>query len=347
MHGSAEPAGPANGGRSYAAYLASQGETVVELAGAAWMKYRGALIPAAAMPVYAAVAPAEARRALRRTGALFLRYSARRSETTTNWWHVVCRRYDFGSVSASTRSKIRRGLKRFAIRRVPAAWLADNGYDCHRRSYQRYAGASPLEPEQFRRFVRSLDGQPVFDVWGCWRGGELLGYVICLRETGGVFLHTVDITPAGLRDYAAYAMIHTLLDYYVNEKGVPVSNGTRSIAHATRMQDFLLKFGFEREYCELGVIYRPEVALIVRLLYPFRNVLKRGKRVPLIRQLSSVLFQEQLVREQQGRARNLRTSSGEAGVPLRGGVTAPAAAVSSRRPTARQFANAFRRGDPC
>ena len=287
-----------NGIKSYADYLASQGKTVVELSGVRWMKYCGALIPASAMPVYAGVARDEARRALKQTRSLFLRHATSPIEAETDWWHMVCRRYEFQSMSGNTRSKIRRGLKRLEIRQVTPAWLAESGYDCHVRSYERYEKASPQTRQQFQRFLRSLDGRSLFDVWACSAGGELLGYIICLREEDGVFLHTVDITPAGLRAYGAYAMIHLILEHYVNEKRIPVSNGTRSIAHATDMQEFLRKFGFAREYSDLRVIYRPDVELIVRLLYPFRNILRRWEGIALVHRISSVLFQEEIVRRQ-------------------------------------------------
>jgi len=284
---------------TYADFLNCRRETTVESKGVRWMNYRGALIPAAAMPVYIDFSPEEAAQLVKEAGALFLRYTTGPTDIPTDWWHIICRQYDFNKVSTNTRSKIRRGMKRLQIRRINPEWLAENGYDCYWRCYQRYKHAGIESRKKYTAFIRSLDGVNIFHIWGCFKEEELLGYIICLHERDGVFLHTVDITPAGLHDYAAYVMIHQLLEYYVNEEHIAVSNGSRSISHETDMQDFLLKLGFQREYCLLHVVYRPGVAFVVRLLYPFRSILKRLQAIPLIHNISAVLYQESILRQQE------------------------------------------------
>lgn len=283
---------------TYADYLISQGETVIEIGGIHWMIYHGALIPAAAMPVYIEPAYDEVLEAINKTRALFLRYTSAPGEAETDWWHVVCRKYDFKSISSNTRSKIRRGLKRLEIKQAVPEWLAEHGYDCHVRSYDRYKNASPYTRDEFRSFILSLKDQPIFEVWTCSYGEELVGYILCLREADGVFMHTIDLTTAGLHNYAAYAMIHCLLEYYVHEQGIPVSNGSRSIAHATEMQEFLHRFQFKKEYSQLHVIYRQDIAWFVRLLYQFRKLLERLEMFPVMHKISAILFQEEIVRRQ-------------------------------------------------
>ncbi|WP_455208414.1 hypothetical protein [Kaarinaea lacus] len=281
-------------------YILAQGGTVIDVGGVEWMKYQGALIPAAAMPVHVDLSRHDAIEAIKQTDALFLRFTNQPSEHETNWWNVVCRHYDIDKVSSNTRSKIHRGLKRLQINPVEPSWLADNAYDCHVKSYQRYKHASPQTEAEFRRFLLSMQDQPIFEVWSCIKQGHVLGYILCVCEHDGVFMHTIDIAPEGLHDYAAYAMLHCVLEKYVNEKHLAVSNGSRSISHATEMQDFLIKFGFRREYCQLHVVYRPDVAVAVRLLYPFRNILRLFEVIPLAHKISAVLYQEQIHRHSHG-----------------------------------------------
>ena len=282
--------------KSYADFLVSQGEVVQELGGVSWMKYHGALISAAAMPVYIDLTYDEAIKLLKKTGALFLRYESSPVKTPTNWWTIVCRNYDFNQVSSNTRSKIRRGTQRLEIKQLSPEWLSEQGYECHVKCYQRYKHATPKSKKAFTSFINSLKSQSVFDIWGCLKNGELLGYIICLVESDGVFMHTIDITPAALHEYATYAMIHRILECYVNKKGLAVSNGARSISHETNMQDFLCKLGFEREYAELHIVYRYDMKLVVSFLYPFRNILKLFSVIPLFHKVSSVLFQEEIFR---------------------------------------------------
>lgn len=283
---------------SYAEYLISQGKRVFDANGVAWMEYHGALIPAAAMPVYINLTYDQAIVLLKKSAALFIRYVSAPVKSPTNWWNMVCRQYNFNCVSSSTRSKIRRGTRRIQIEKISPELLRKQGYECHVKCYQRYKYALPETRIAFESFVNSLIGQSIFDIWCCSKDGELLGYIICLVENNGVFMHTVDITPAALHEYAAYAMIHRILEYYVNKKKLPVSNGSRSISHSTNIQDFLCKFGFEQEYAELQVVYRPDIKLVVFLFYPFRKVIKIFNRVSLFHKISSVLFQEEIVRSQ-------------------------------------------------
>jgi len=286
--------------KNYTEYIVAQGGIVIDVGGVKWMKYQGALIPATAMPVHVDLSEQDAAQAIKETGALFLRFTNRPSQQESNWWYMVCRHYDITKVSSNTRSKIHRGLKRLQVQQVSPSWLADHAYDCHVKSYQRYIHASPQRESEFRRFLLSMENQPIFDVWSCTKQENVLGYILCLCEPDGVFMHTIDITPEGLHDYAAYAMLHCVLEKYVKENKLPVSNGSRSISHATEMQDFLQKFGFMREYCQLHVVYRPDVALAVRVLYPLRKILRVFEMLPIMHKVSAVLYQEQILRSSHG-----------------------------------------------
>ena len=285
---------------SYSEYILAQGGTVIDVGDVQWMEYQGALIPAAAMPVHVDLSHHDAVQALKQTGALFLRFTNLPSEHETNWWYMVCRQYDIAKVSSNTRSKIHRGLNRLQVKPVTPSWLADNAYDCHVKSFQRYKHASPQSEPVFRHFLLSMEKQPIFNVWSCTKQENVVGYILCLCDHDGVFMHTIDITPEGLHDYAAYAMLHCVLENYVNEKKLAVSNGSRSISHATEMQDFLSKFGFEREYCQLHVVYRPDVAVAVRFLYPLRKLLRVFEMFPFVHKVCAVLYQEQILRHSRG-----------------------------------------------
>jgi len=300
---------------TYADHLKSTGEAVVEIDGIPWMKYNNALVTATAMPIYEEVTNEKAIAALKTTGALFLRYNTRpnvgnQSSINQSWWQVICRHYDLSSVSANTRSKVHRGLKRMEIHLEEPTWLAENGYQCHVKSYARYKNVKPQTIETFRQFFENLADLAFFDIWvcrsnsssnNCSSESELLGYIICLREDDGVFMHTIDLTPTGLHNYAAYAMIHTILEYYVNQLGIPVTNGSRSISHETQMQDFLEKFAFKKEFSTLNVIYRRHIYLTIRTLFPFRKFLRPFIFLSFVHKIAAALFQEEILRQQRKR----------------------------------------------
>ncbi|NRB41331.1 MAG: hypothetical protein HRU20_23145 [Pseudomonadales bacterium] len=285
---------------SYAEFLVSQGKSVLSLRGVHWMNYQGALIPTNVMPVNVRLSTDDTNRALRETGALFLRYSTASTQDESVWWNMLCRHYDFNKVSSNTRSKIRRGNKRLNIRKVSAKWVSENAYECYVSCYDRYKNALPLSMDAFRHLMLEYADNDIFDIWASFQEEKLVGYILCIREENGVFMHTIDISPEGLKNYAAYMLINHVLEEYVCKQGLPVSNGSRSIHHDTQMQDFLTKFFFEREFADINVAYRKDIALIVRLLFPFRRWLNRCHIIPFIRKVSSVLYMEELVRAQQG-----------------------------------------------
>lgn len=99
--------------------------------------------------------------------------------------------------------------------------------------------------------------------------------------------------PGHLHSYPAYALFDTILKLYVQDHAKPVTNGFRSVAHDTNMQEFLEKFGFHKVYCDLRVVYRPIVGLVVKALYSLRPLVGRVLFVPA---LGTLLAQERIQR---------------------------------------------------
>ena len=86
---------------------------------------------------------------------------------------------------------------------------------------------------------------------------------------------------------------------YINKKKFKyIHNGTKSIAHHTNIQDFLIKkFKFRKAFCHLHVLYRRDVEVLVNLLYPFRYIISRID-INFFQKLGIVLKQEEIIRKQ-------------------------------------------------
>ena len=115
-------------------------------------------------------------------------------------------------------------------------------------------------------------------------------------------------------------MTDELLSTYVARQGLPVSNGTRSVLHDTNMHEFLLKFGFRRQYCRLNVVYTPLLYGLVSLAYPFRVPLLRLPRFPLLHNLKALLEQESYRRGCLATASNERSRPVEPGQLFPGSI---------------------------
>jgi len=62
--------------------------------------------------------------------------------------------------------------------------------------------------------------------------------------------------------------------------------------HDTNIHEFLLKFGFRRQYCRLNIVYSPMLSCVVSLAYPLRALALRLPEHPLSRKLKALLVLE-------------------------------------------------------
>ena len=277
------------------------GDRVVELAGGLWLRYGGALIPLEPMPTHPRPGRLESAKAMISTRALFTRWQVPTARERSEWWHMVCRDYRFDALSSNTRSQIRRGRKRHVIRELSADELARLGHACHVAAHERYRGAEPMDADAYARWARTWLDSGVGSAVAAFAAAdedELAGYILCVESPLGVFMHTVDVTPTGLKNYASAALIDHVLERRVAGEGTPVCNGTRSVLHETNMQDYLLRLGFRREYSRLRVRYLPGLGLAVRAAYPLRGAVEHLGDGDLKRKLGALFYQESLARDQ-------------------------------------------------
>jgi len=279
---------------NYVDYLIRQGERVFEGGGTHWKIYHKALVPASPIPTFTQLTLEEAKAILNQSNAHFIRWSSDPTEEPTTWWWNVCSSYDKSKLSSNTRSKIKRGTRLCTVDRVSAPWLAQHGYECYVSAFQRYTNASPEPFESFRtRIMETADYEDLFQYWAVFCEGRLVGYVKCdIEPKKGVSTNVLKYNPEGLKQYASYALMDTLLTSYVVERALPINNGERTVLHDSNMQDFLLKFGFRRHYCRLNIIYSSPLHHVVNLVYPFRSLVQRLPKHSLFIKVKALLVQE-------------------------------------------------------
>ena len=97
--------------------------------------------------------------------------------------------------------------------------------------------------------------------------------------------------PDELSRYPYYGLIYTMNEYYLKECGLGyVNDGGRSITEHSNIQPFLMqKFNFRKAYCRISIVYKPWLAVMVKVLFPFR------KWVP-VASVRSLLNQEEMTR---------------------------------------------------
>ena len=282
------------------AMLKASQQTVVDVGTTSFYKYQQGLLTANALPQYGSPGSRKLiRAALKQSGGMLLRwqeYSAEPSE----WWTMVCRETSLSSLKKKTRwtsrKNIKKGLELFDVLKADAQFVCDNAYQSHCEAYSRYANARPQSAEEFGQDIMQHAQNQKVEFWVCKEsaGARIVGWCMYWLDGEGAFLHTIDIAPSALSKNAGYAFISSCLDEYVTRRNLPVSNGTRSVSHATGMQDFLRKLGFRKEYGRLHVEYTLPLALAVQALMPLRRLIPRIGALSLVR---AVLEQEKLARD--------------------------------------------------
>lgn len=233
--------------------------------------------------------------------ALYIRWESEfDAEEATSWWHVICdKRLDLSDLSKNTRSKVRRGMKKFYTEMLSREVVVEEGYKVYCSSFSRY----DTHEEQYseKRFIDAVLGMPEnTEFWGV-RGkesGALVAFSENYIEDDVCFYNTIWFDPGALKEYSSYVFFFELGLYYLGERGFKyISDGARSISHGTQIHEFLQsKFGFRKAYAFLNVRYQPLLGMCVAVLYSFRKLIAL---VPSdkFKMIASFLEQERIHRE--------------------------------------------------
>jgi hypothetical protein len=270
-----------------------------------WRKHQSALIPLsmphreAGLTVFRALALLALHRA-----SLVRWESDFDCGTPTEWWHIIkSEEESLESLSSNTRSKVRRGMRQFSIERTSRDAILAEGHDVYLKAYERYDTFEPvMSLPDFVAAIRQLPPETEFWQVRDKESGELVAFSENLVVDGACFSLSLWFTPASLKQYASYALIHLMNCHYLNERKVKyVSNGARSINHDTGMHEFLIeRFNFRKAYSRLHVVYFPLLSPLVHALYPFRQPIQQAKG-SLFKKLAVLLEQERIRRSFLGR----------------------------------------------
>lgn len=227
---------------------------------------------------------------------------------TIGWWHCVrTEPIDINTMTAKQRYRVRRGLQRNDI------FLADDDYiDANADAlYNAYLNSVEDYPDVYRgrtmakdSFIEGLKqcikpGRS--DLWICREkeSANIAGYAHTPYIGKVAFLSMVKLDPKYFKNEVNAAMIYEICRHYLNDLSFDyICDGERNIRHQTSYQDFLVTvLGFRKAPCRLNIIYHPLFKPVVKILYPFRRVLKPFCCNKLIYNSYCLLYQEQCARE--------------------------------------------------
>ena len=216
----------------------------------------------------------------------------------TDWWYCIKEApYRRDELSKSSRKHIRQAQKKVCVKIIDQVQYAKQLYRVYEEAvigYKNFKDTSTEEGfiDSIRRDKRTYWG--AFDI----ETNILVAYMVFEENETYVSTTTAKFSKKYMNLNASTAMYNEALEYYLNQRGFRyVEGGERNINHATNTQEYKIeKFHYKKAYCHLHIAYNPKVGWAVKLVYPFRKILRALDRLRIVHLINGVLKMEEICR---------------------------------------------------
>lgn len=221
----------------------------------------------------------------------------------TNWWYVIKDSpFDIASLKSKRRYEINKGLKTFEVRKIKnISEYADQIFTISKDAYEGYPKS--YRPKIMRdEYIAGVNSWSGYDFYGAFskEDGMLKAWARLKPYTDYSSFEMMKAIRSQEKLGVNTALIYGILEDYnprlVN--GYYICDGSRSINHETKFQDFLEKyFNFRKVFCKLHIQYNPKIRYIVKMIYPFRKIIKRIQTNSTAHKISVILQMEEIARK--------------------------------------------------
>ncbi len=197
----------------------------------------------------------------------------------TNFWELINdtpRKIE--ELPSKTRNQIRRCFRDCEIRRLENSELVESdGYTVFAEAFKRYKDVS-VNIARREDWERSILENDTSEFWGVFtrEDSRLIAFAINTVKDKSVGYNTLKAIPSMMnKHYPYFGLLFEMNRHYLEERRFNyVSDGFRSVTEHSNIQPFLEKnFLFRKAYCRMNLQYALWLGLIVKLLYPFRNLI--------------------------------------------------------------------------
>ena len=201
-------------------------------------------------------------------------------EETSFWFIIKDKLEDISELPFSARRNIRRAFKFYNYRKTDKNYVINNCYDIHLARQKSYRLKNRImNRNDFLSMIEEYEMENDIDYWLVEKKdtNEIVGFSINRVKENSCDYDFMSCKPNALRNrtYPYYGLIYTMNQYYLGEKKLKyVCDGSRSITEHSNIQPFLeYNFKFRKAYCKLNVYYKWWFGVVVKLLFPFRNII--------------------------------------------------------------------------
>ena len=198
----------------------------------------------------------------------------------TSFWYVIKDQYlGMDELSSRVRNKVRHAFQYFDYQKITYKQLLDNVFPILEDTFANYKiHDRKMNRDVFSKYLEQCQ-QKNYDYWGIIKKDtrQIVGFCTvkiwddsCEIGYTGVIS---DYTTNGYYPY--YGLYHYLNEYYLCEKKFRyVSDGSRTVTNHSQIHDYLIHyFHYRKAYCKIKIRYKWWFGTIVKVLYPFRNII--------------------------------------------------------------------------
>jgi len=217
------------------------------------------------------------------------------------WYRCICNipDYDISSIkSKNARHNIKRSLKRCTFSKVEYQWLADNGYDVYVNASARYKDFKVESKDVFQNKMLSNSDIPGAEAFGVFVEDKLVAYItlfICGESVRGDIAH---FDPAYSNSYPMFALYFNVTQHYLKAGAYKeVDRGSRPLVHETNIDDFLMRIGYHKSYCRLGIYLALPLRIFLGIARVSRKLYKHLLPSRYCAILNGLLLAQDIARE--------------------------------------------------
>jgi len=208
---------------------------------------------------------------------------------------ILDHHFNIDALKAKRRYEINYGNKFFYTRQISCDEV-EMMYDAYLGSLAGYKNAKTEDKESFCKGWKYEIEKKQVALIGVFHkeDGVLCGYAHCIDHGKYIPISSFKTMVTEEKNRVNHALMNGVCEYYKEklESGSYLCDGYRNVLHETAFQDWLEKyFQFRKAYCQLNIVYRPIVKVVVKILYPIRSLLKHFKKV------YALLLMEELARQ--------------------------------------------------
>ncbi len=221
----------------------------------------------------------EAKSVLKEKGLMIRNtYDFDTDEETSFWFVIKDKIEDIAELPFSARRNIRISQRKYYFDTIDRDDFVKIAYPVFVEN-QKSFGNKIMSEADFRQMVEQYKTESEIECW-----------IVSSRENDSVVAFSINrikgncceydfmaCKPDALRDrtHPYYGLIYEMNNHYLSEKKLKyVSDGSRSITEHSNIQPFLEhNFKFRKAYCKLKIYYKWWFGVVIKVLFPFRNVI--------------------------------------------------------------------------